>query len=393
MAKKYINCIQLEPHLWRAALTFPFDESLGYKPKTKYFWGRTAYEACRKREKYGKTFRERQKESRTLLAYVKDTFLPEQKALVDAGHLSFAYYERRRSLLYRYFITPKDKKFESSPLRQVLIIELRPSHIYEWFKIAKMLLSQEYLYRLRSDMRAILKELQDSLPERPLQLYFERMPTCSLPKRQSVPVLFEPADLEAALRNPALPIEHRAVVAFPLISLCRPSEMFALTWDDIDLEHGLYSITKSLKRIGHGTFKIGPPKTGDSGKRFAEPLGGFLTGLLRELQSHRTASQVTSPFVFLSADRHVPYTVQSFKKSWRKIKESLGLKGQQRFYDLKHWGNSYLASKGISSKLRAQRMGHTTNAMADTVYQIVTSQAKTQAVDIWDEPIAIGAAK
>jgi integrase len=42
-------------------------------------------------------------------------------------------------------------------------------------------------------------------------------------------------------------IEDRALIAFLFTIQCRPSELFALTWDDIDLRSGTVSFNKATR--------------------------------------------------------------------------------------------------------------------------------------------------
>ena len=63
----------------------------------------------------------------------------------------------------------------------------------------------------------------------------------------------------------------------------RPGEVFALAWQDIDLEAGVLHVRRAIRRAGGSTFTIGEPKTARSRRSLDLPA------LVAEaLRSHRT---------------------------------------------------------------------------------------------------------
>lgn len=381
MPKRYIGTFKLKNGTWRARLTFEKDPESGIRPAPMDFYGKTEGEAAKKREKYKNEKRKRDHEKLTFVGYVKDRFIPYSKELVDAGKLSYTYYQRRKSLLTNYLIEPAKEKFKSSPLRTVLISELRPYHIQQWFDMVKASdISQEYTYRLKCDFRAILKSMREKLPEKPLGLYLERLPEGSLPPRQKPIVMFEAADIFERITNESYPLEDRAIVAAMFILNRRPSEIFALQWSDVDFDSATVHINKRMRQVSGGSFEIAKGtknKKGDQGMRELQ-MGTYLYPLLARLKE-----QAKSTFVFLTKTEKVPYTVQNMRKNWPLIRKCLNLPDGPTFYSLKHLGNSYALANGVSPEAQAWKMGHSSPRMALQTYRQITSSEKIAAVEIY----------
>lgn len=427
MAKRYVNVIQRKPNLWMAKLVFPFDKNLGHKPTTKYFYGRTAAEADKKRKAY-KPEKESVDKETTLLAYIRDTFLPHQKAMVAAGQLSYAFYERRKGLLTRFFIAPENKQLKEHHLRKIALGNLQPVHIKGWFQtLSTVKMSDEYRYRLKSDMRAVLMLAEDRIPEEVVD-YFKGVKVSSLPGRRNSLVLFDPQDIYGKITDDSLPVEDRALVAMPFILNRRPSEIFALQWDDVDLDNGTAYVRHKVERRSGGTFEVvDGTKTGSKGIRLL-PLGPELQVLLirlreqrnnevqaweeqidlkvatledriRRMRGHRNVKlwrkeiiklqqqkeQGLLPFIFLTKQEKARYNTQNFKKNWPKIKEALGLPNGPTYYSLKHLGNSYALANGVTPEAQAWKMGHTSPKMAMEVYREIMGAEKIKTVSIYSK--------
>lgn len=78
--------------------------------------------------------------------------------------------------------------------------------------------------------------------------------------------------------------ELAPLVEFLFLTGCRPSEVYALTWRDVDFDRGVIKITKSL---GASTRKVKDTKTGES-RLFYFPDTSRLKALLLELKADKT---------------------------------------------------------------------------------------------------------
>lgn len=76
--------------------------------------------------------------------------------------------------------------------------------------------------------------------------------------RKAKQLLF-PAELDALLRCPALPLAYRRLVALSAYLYCRPGELAVLRWRDVDLERGNVRIHRAYD---HKTGASKPTKTG-----------------------------------------------------------------------------------------------------------------------------------
>lgn len=105
-------------------------------------------------------------------------------------------------------------------------------------------------------------------------------------KRQK---LFDADLIRERIFDETLPIESRAWAAFIFFIACRPNEMMALQWSDIDWKKGVVTICKALAKAEHGFEVKGSTKTGRNDDREA-PLGSFLADALRRIQRCRMSN-------------------------------------------------------------------------------------------------------
>lgn len=94
-----------------------------------------------------------------------------------------------------------------------------------------------------------------------------------------------------------MPLESRAVVGFEFIMNCRPNEMWALLWSDIDWKTEQVTISKAFSKDEHGFKLRESTKTGRKGDRRL-PLGSLLVDLLRRVQKARMKQGTASDYVF-----------------------------------------------------------------------------------------------
>jgi integrase len=367
-------------------LHFPFDKDLGYKPPAKDFYASTAAEADRLRRAWKPEVSTLDKAT-SLLDYVNNVFLPEQLAKSEQGALSFSVYQNRLWRLKKYLVDPDNEGLASSRIRLVKLGALQPHHVSDYFKAVLMAnVNQEASHRLKDDLQACLKSARHKIPH-PVRLYFEDLDVPALPKRIKPLMVFDPQMIFAAITDESKPIEDRALVAFQFIMQCRPSEMFALTWDDIDLETGSVTFYKKVAQVKKPGLEarwdvIETPKTGQSGVRTIA-LGAGLVALLTEL---RKKSKNGKGFVFCSAQGKMLHK-ERFKDMWPKVKRSLSLPDGPTFYSLKHLGNSFAISQGISTQVQGKRMGHTSDRMARQVYREILDTEMSQSVAVFDKKL------
>jgi integrase len=397
MPKRYINISEVTKdgkRYYRARLYFPFDESLGFKPEPKDFWGRTKEEADRKRTGYKPEKKTLDKKT-SFIDYVESVFLPEQEIKADRGEMSWRYYENRRNRLKRFLIDPTIKGLADCLIRKVRLGALDPIHIDEFFKAVKAArIRQEDEFRLKVDLRAILKSARLRIPHK-IYEYFDGLDVATLPKRIRPIKTFSVEMIYDAVTDEAKPIEYRCLAAFLFTMQCRPQEMFALEWDDLDLQGGLVTFYKKVVKTKLGWQVVDGTKTDDKGVRTVA-LPKFLVELLKQHKKERAMGLSGSikevpPFVFLTnynamlhKERWKDFWNGSKKSQWPGVRAILGLPKGPTFYSLKHLGNSFALQITNNTHAQSQKMGHTSDRMARQDYRVLMSAEKQQSADVFD---------
>ena len=128
----------------------------------------------------------------------------------------------------------------------------------------------------------------------------------------------------------------------------RRSEVFALTWDDINLKHKYIYIHKSLVKGDYG-YVIKPPKSKAGYRRIDIP-----NIILAYLKQHKREPLFT-------------YGTDSFQIRYAKIAKLSGV--TTSFHALRHYYASILMLNNVPTKYAMQRMGHATADTLNKVYQ------------------------
>lgn len=368
--------------LWRARLHFPFDPELGIKPKPRDFYGKTKREAAEKRASWRPINASLDRET-TFLAYLRTEFDSLQEARFNARELSWQRLCNRRSRLRRFVLEPNDPRLASSQIRKVTLATLRPQHIEDYFNALLLAgVSAGNRNALLADLRLALRPVKRRIPSA-YEDYFENL---RLAQQQTRPQrLFNASAVLDAVTNESLPIEARAFVGFIFMTLCRPSEMFALEWSDIDLRDGTVRIDKAVRLTPNGYAVDGGTKTGSKGNR-TRPLNATLLALLRSLKKSQMQSGTFGGRVFLWKGK--PLTKERTRYAWRDAKKALALPDGPTFYSLKKLGNSLLGARGASPEARAALMGHTTPRMAMQTYRDVANAEILDATSLFDRALS-----
>jgi len=377
---KYPNCRKRQIGrytYWVARLVFPPDPIVGVRPKSKEFSAKTAAEAHRAREEYRKKFAQNPKADRntTLLDFLRNEFIPFEEARYRSGELSWGRYQERKSRLTRFVLQhPK-----ATRICRTSLATLTPELLERFFDdLLKSNIGSNRRNMVRQDLMLALRKAKRRLPF-PVTEYFLDIRVAKEERKPKK--LFKAEDVLDRLVDESLPIEARAVVGFEFIINCRPNEMWALLWSDIDWETQRVTICKAVQRSEHGFTVKQSTKSGRKGDRLL-PLGSLLVDLLGRLQKQRMATGCASDYVFCQADGR-PYEKDRFKFAWQGIRESLNLPAGPTFYSLKTSGNSYALANGISSAAQAKKMGHTTTRMADNDYRVVMDAEIVGAVEVY----------
>ncbi len=391
--KKYPNCRKrrIRGHeYWIARLVLPADPYTGIRPTIREFSAKTAAEAHAKREaarkKFGESPHPYDNDHTTFGEYIEKEFLPDQllrTELTEAfkEHLSWQRYSERKSRLAKFLEEP-----ESSSLRNASLSRLHPTQFRSYLQGQASRLSPYQFNKLRQDLLLALKGLlgRTSLPVSEFKLYFPAK-AAEVPQPKHLP---DGDELLDKLEDARYPIEYRTLVAFELVINCRPQDIFPLTWDDVDFDNGIVTLSKRLcvVKSPNGKSKMdvrsNVSKHGKGAHRVL-PMGSLLAPLMERLREHRRSQRVVTPFVFCWRDGTMVNSRWRMSQLWATIREAMKLSDSQ-FYWLKTVGNSYAQAHGVPARVQAEKMGHADSRMAETAYRQIADAELVASVDVFD---------
>lgn len=140
------------------------------------------------------------------------------------------------------------------------------------------------------------------------------------------------------------PLEKQLVIEFALKTGLRRSEMFGLSWKDVDLINNKISVQKTRQKV-NGVMTILPCKTKSSIRTISIPVS-----LSEKLKEYRKTT-MSNTFVFESVDCD---NITAWFRNWQKRKKIPRIK----FHDLRHTHATLLLYAGIDIKTISERLGH-----------------------------------
>lgn len=139
------------------------------------------------------------------------------------------------------------------------------------------------------------------------------------------------------------------------------SELFSLTWDDVNLEKGLIRIRGSAKNPNAQWREV--------------PLQSFLVKWLCEWRLQDMSAGINNIINYNGK------TVSSIRSSWQSTLRKAGIKRHIRPYELQHAFATELLSRGVDVGTVAKLMGHSSPMMVFKHYQYVIDQQKKAAIN------------
>lgn len=160
-----------------------------------------------------------------------------------------------------------------------------------------------------------------------------------------------------------------------LVTGMRPGESYALRWEDIDFEHGVISVQRSLIWKGKPAegWMLVEPKTERGRRQISIPpsLVEALRGLrVKQGEVKRTAGKAyrDNGFVFANRRGRPIYPRQFIKQVFKVALVRAGLPRAIRLYDLRHTSATLLLKAGEHIKVVSERLGHANVAITLEVY-------------------------
>jgi integrase len=162
--------------------------------------------------------------------------------------------------------------------------------------------------------------------------------------------------------------KYHALFVLMLTTGMRPGELFALTWEDVNLDRKIVFVTKSLRNV-EGRRSIVEPKS-KAGRR-PLPIPEITVNALR---AHRPAAASEKDLVFPNSIGGALQKSAFRSRVWiplliaLKLYDPAGPIPPTRLYDLRHTANALLGYVGAAPKAAQERMGHSSFAITYDVY-------------------------
>ena len=140
----------------------------------------------------------------------------------------------------------------------------------------------------------------------------------------------------------------------------RPEEIMGLRWEDCNLDEGTAVVQRAVTYAGSNrAIDIKATKTETSSRPVILPR--VLVDILRPLRQE-------SGFILHGRDPNQPMCNSTWQRTYRRMQETLGIKGQYSNYDLRTTFATQMIEAGASALAVAQMMGHKDTRMVETVY-------------------------
>lgn len=174
----------------------------------------------------------------------------------------------------------------------------------------------------------------------------------------------------------------------------RPGEVFALYWQDVDLEAGVLHVRRAITRAGGNTFTIGEPKTARS--RRSLDLPALVAESLRSHRTRQAAERLAAGsawqddgFVFPTAIGTMIDPANS-RRAFARVTEAAGL-GRWHPHEARHSTVSLLSAAGVRLEEVADVVGHAPGSkMTGDVYRHQVNPTVSAAKVTMDELFGTG---
>jgi integrase len=176
---------------------------------------------------------------------------------------------------------------------------------------------------------------------------------------------------------------NECLFQFLILTGCRPGELLALQWADIDHQHKTVTIQRTLARLKTG-WQFTEPKTAKSKRTIPIPVT-----LLQMLQKHKRNQQEQRLKVGSAWRRHElvfcnaigdPLGENYIRDKFRECLTEAELP-HFRVYDLRHSVATLLMGQGLSPKIVSERLGHANINITLGTYSHVLPTMQQEASD------------
>lgn len=173
---------------------------------------------------------------------------------------------------------------------------------------------------------------------------------------------------------------YEALWILLLTSGLRLGEALGLEWRDLDLGRGALAVRQGVTEV-RGTSRVGPLKTRASRRRIE--LGSLAVAALRQRKAAAARDHHGSRFVFATTTGGHPKRSPLRQRYFQPVCEAARVTGLT-IHGLRHSMTSLALADGVSPKVIAERLGHSTVRLTQDRYQHVLPGLQRGAADAID---------
>lgn len=176
-----------------------------------------------------------------------------------------------------------------------------------------------------------------------------------------------------------------ALFALAFHTGCRPGELLAVTWGDLDAEARTLKVWRNIKWPTGGKWYLDDPKT-DSSRRVLRLDGETIQTLAehrrRQIEERMKVGKAWRDHGFLFCNEiGEPYSQSLLRHYCKKILRAAGLPEHFSPYSARHTSATWMIEQGINAKTVAGRLGHADVKTTLGVYTHSTEGMDEQAVE------------
>ena len=170
--------------------------------------------------------------------------------------------------------------------------------------------------------------------------------------------IFTKEEAEEMLRHlEKEPLQNQLLIHLAILTGCRRGELLALTWDDIDFQTGIITVSKSNYQLPGGEVCTKSPKTKGSVRQVAVPSYCIeMLAAYRDAQPGLLAGENKEGWIFTRQDGS-PMPPQRATRWFSDFLQKNNLR-HRKFHSLRHTSATLLLLNGTNIKTVAARLGH-----------------------------------
>ena len=254
-------------------------------------------------------------------------------------------------------------------LQRVKLHEMRPEHVRRW-------MNEQTGRGLSSttvrNTRAVLNAAVEFAVRQ--EWIFRNVVELVKPPKRVRPNLRPPTPAEMGrLIAAAEAVEDRLAALWTLAAHagCRPGELLALRWEDVDLDAGITTVQRNQSKVPGEALRFDSTKT-DWVRRVRVGPDAVIA-----LRQHRKAQLAERTLLGADYDDHglvfaletgAPLLVRHAVTRFKQALGRAGLPLEIRFYDMRHGNATAMLLSGVQPKAAADRLGHTSVTLFNDTY-------------------------